>query len=228
MYRCNGTQESMATFSLLTATDQTFRTCDGGVAGTFIRSPETFGFPRLDADSLEAISAMVNGSLHALLQGAASEVALTKRKKRLGIGRLLLEVHPGFSCDESTIPRRSTLDAMHSSPSPSPMQNHFSTEKPTQKKFHRPHDAEELNRGEGMDVHPVSGEPLRFMIFDAREKHFIHLTSRGAWNDSPDETPLPPIVPADTSYGPGDPFPSHWEFDPYTGKPLSAKEAVLA
>ena len=106
----------MATFSILTATDEVFRTCDGAVAERFVRSPEAFGFPRLDVAEEEAISARVNGNLLSLLQEEEKKVGQTRQQERLAFGRLLLEVHPGFSGNDATIPRRSTLDSLHPLP----------------------------------------------------------------------------------------------------------------
>lgn len=87
------------------------------------------------------------------------------------------------------------------------------------KVFKRVFTAKQLNRGEGMTFHPVTGERL---------SRLVYYKSRGAfalvmelWLCSPFIIGFRrQIGERQKLYAYGDPYPSHWEFDPWTRESL--------
>lgn len=99
----------MATFAIRTAGGQLFHTCVCEVADAFVHNPVTFGYSyRHDDATAEAVRSSARGEVLELLQQAATEVDRLRRRKALQIGRLLIDVQPGFSSPNS--------DGWHGSP----------------------------------------------------------------------------------------------------------------
>lgn len=95
--------------------------------------------------------------------------------------------------------------------------------------FVRHYTAKQLNRGEGMTYHPASGKQLSDLAYvKSKERfcHYIELTR--LWFDLDDRYECiwqERIGTGRKEHFPGDPFPKHWQFDPWTGKKLNDDEA---
>lgn len=84
----------------------------------------------------------------------------------------------------------------------------------------RVYTAKQLNRGEGMIYHPVTGDPLEDLTY-LRDGLFAVVI------EPPYAAPLilrrlRQISERQKLYPYGSPYPSHWRFDPWTGERLGA------
>lgn len=95
--------------------------------------------------------------------------------------------------------------------------------------FKRVYTAKQLNRGEGMVFHPLTGERLSRLMYYRSRGTFARVIF--IWDDS-----APALVRYRRQIGErrklyayGDPYPSHWQYDPWTGERLrpSARERFL-
>lgn len=93
--------------------------------------------------------------------------------------------------------------------------------------FQREYTAKQLNRGEAMTFHPISGFKLADLEFDVFGKRFYRSTPhpmRGSWGDWPDLCEyFLAITGGKKRYEVGEHYPSHWKFDPFTGQRLPPK-----
>ena len=95
-------------------------------------------------------------------------------------------------------------------------------------KFTRAYTANQLNHGEGMTFHPISGELLSTLEFADKGCVWCRyiFVLRTGW-----ETPEPPreylkcITGGKKLYAVGDRYPQHWRFDPFTGGRLIEEKA---
>lgn len=83
----------------------------------------------------------------------------------------------------------------------------------------RVYTAKQLNRGEGMTFHPVTGERLTRLTFLHAQGVFAVVI------EPPYANPLVlkrcrQIGERQKLYAYGSPYPRHWRFDPWTGKGL--------
>ncbi|ALM10123.1 MAG TPA: hypothetical protein DEB30_04065 [Candidatus Peribacter riflensis] len=83
--------------------------------------------------------------------------------------------------------------------------------------FRQAHTASELDSGEGMEVHPVSGTLMRYLYYDVRFRRFYALIPEGAWDPNPEQV-WEKRISEDRDVRPGEPLPSHWRFNPYPCK----------
>lgn len=91
--------------------------------------------------------------------------------------------------------------------------------------FQRSYTAKQLNRGEGMMFHPISGEALANLGFGRYGKQFyrrIPGAVYGWWTEDDTYMHLPCIGGyGRKDYQTGDRYPIQWLFDPFTGGHLS-------
>lgn len=91
--------------------------------------------------------------------------------------------------------------------------------------FARAYTAKELNRGEGMTFHPVSGERLSTLQYCTHGRWWaksIPLPQMGWDAIQYRHEYLPCINGGRKRYAVGEAYPSHWKFDPFTGVRLNA------
>ncbi len=97
--------------------------------------------------------------------------------------------------------------------------------------FQRAYTARQLNRGEGMTFHPMSGELLQSLSFSTRGKKFFRRfpgTVFLFWEDDDELQFLPSIGGyGRKKYQSGDRYPRQWVFDPFTGLLLSNNKVPL-
>lgn len=89
--------------------------------------------------------------------------------------------------------------------------------------FARSYTAKQLNRGEGMTFHPISGERLsnlEFSMHGQRWSRCIPLLSTGWGEREYRYEHLRCIAGGKKCFEEGEAYPSHWNFDPFTGKVL--------
>jgi hypothetical protein len=79
----------------------------------------------------------------------------------------------------------------------------------------------QLDRGDGMKVHPVTGESLKSLSFNGYL--FYIAIHRGGW-DYDCEHRYRERISEGRDVQKGEGFPSHWRYDPYTGQPLEASD----
>jgi len=82
----------------------------------------------------------------------------------------------------------------------------------------RVYTARQLNRGEGMTYHPMTGELLVRLTFFRSRGAFARVHAF-AWAN-PIVLFRRQISERQKLYAYGSPYPSHWRFDPWTGKGL--------
>lgn len=83
----------------------------------------------------------------------------------------------------------------------------------------RDYTSEELERGEGMVFHPLTGNALSILIWSENLHEFFH----PAWYEIfPWWCGLQGKIGAGRALRAGDPYPDHWKFDPYSGEKLIA------
>lgn len=90
-------------------------------------------------------------------------------------------------------------------------------------KFVRAYTARQLNRGEGMTFHPISGERLSCLKFCTHGQWWrrsIPLPQMGWQEIQYRREYLPCINGGKKNYATGEAYPSHWKFDPFTGEHL--------
>jgi hypothetical protein len=99
-------------------------------------------------------------------------------------------------------------------------------EKETVMRFEHDYSAQQLNFGVGMVCHPCSLGEISCPKYDILELKFNRLSQKfyqvipkGGWDTDPWIRELPRISEG-KSVEPGDPFPSHWHWNPYTGGKL--------
>lgn len=88
--------------------------------------------------------------------------------------------------------------------------------------FTTPFTARQLNRGDGMQFHPVSGRALSALKYNRSRACFFTETEKPAvlwlcdeeWECSWEER----IGTGKKEHKPGDAYPSHWKFNPWTGE----------
>lgn len=98
-------------------------------------------------------------------------------------------------------------------------------------KFIRSYTARELNSAEGMRFHPVSGEELAHLLFHSHGKIWSRLgriLPTGGWQEIECRREyIPHITGTKKAYLPGDDYPPHWEFDPFTGDRMNGFYSTL-
>lgn len=97
--------------------------------------------------------------------------------------------------------------------------------------FSRNYTAKQLNRGEGMTFHPVTGEQLLHLTFHSHGKMWSRLRRilpTGGWQEIEYRCELiTHIAGTKKAYFPGDEYPTHWQFDPFTGARLNGFHSTL-
>jgi hypothetical protein len=90
-------------------------------------------------------------------------------------------------------------------------------------KLGRAYTARQLNRGEGMVFHPLSGEPLselQYCTWGSCWRKNNRLPQMGWQEIQYQSERLPCINGSKKHYVVGEVYPSHWKFDPWTGEPF--------
>ncbi len=89
----------------------------------------------------------------------------------------------------------------------------------------RSYSAKELNHAEGMDFHPVSGEPIRELIYNELDAEFYKkysfwLNLQFGMDSNIRYSRQGRIGTGKALHLPGESYPEHWKFDPFTGAQL--------
>jgi hypothetical protein len=97
--------------------------------------------------------------------------------------------------------------------------------------FVRAYTAKQLNRGEGLSFHPMTGEALNSLVFQTYGQQFALYVSGlpAAWGDECDVVLRRPCIGdcGRKAYKAGDSFPRRWRFDPFSGTPIAVvRESV--
>ncbi len=82
--------------------------------------------------------------------------------------------------------------------------------------FPKDYSVEQLDKGIDMQFHPHTGELLSDLKFDATI--FFHVTSPVGWGEA--EWERRERISNGGPCSAGDPYPVHWQYDPWTGKTL--------
>ena len=82
----------------------------------------------------------------------------------------------------------------------------------------RSYTAEELDHGEGMSFHPDNAEPFVELEF-IQSKH-RYCFAPGIYNWMAHDRWLLARIGDGQNHQVGDPYPAHWQFDPFTGERL--------
>lgn len=85
--------------------------------------------------------------------------------------------------------------------------------------FERDYSTDELDLGVGMVCHPCNGHAMDNLHFLSTSRSFYLSVPEGGWDWDPPTSYFPRISEG-KGVRIGDPYPAHWQWDPYSGTPL--------
>lgn len=89
----------------------------------------------------------------------------------------------------------------------------------------RDYTAEEMDRGEGMEFHPLCGIELRNLTYDPESRKFSYAI-RPLGLRRQRALMVCGRISGGHCWSVGEPFPSLWVFDPYTGEKIGMRESL--